>query len=67
MELKLIIEVDGWTHTMEEVAIKDALRQQALENEGFTVIRFNDDEVLEDINGVIKAIEDTVDLIRDLA
>jgi very-short-patch-repair endonuclease len=43
---KLIIEVDGITHTYEGAAEKDAIRQTELETMGFTVIRFTDDEVL---------------------
>ena len=64
-ELKLIIEVDGWTHTLEEVAERDEKRQNDLENAGFTVIRFSDEEILQNINGVIYAIEDKVQFLRN--
>jgi len=63
-ELKLIIEVDGWTHTLGEVADNDAKRQKDLEEAGFVVIRFCDDEVLQDINGVIRAIEDRINQLK---
>ena len=59
-ELRLIIEVDGWTHTQAEVAENDIKRQNELEEAGFIVLRFADDEVLKDINGVVRAIEDKV-------
>ncbi len=59
-ELMLIIEVDGITHTWEEVYEKDLKRQADLEAIGFTVLRFTDEEVLEDINGVIKFLEDWI-------
>ncbi len=39
-----IIEVDCITHLDEEVATKDEIRQKALEEIGFSVLRFNDDE-----------------------
>ncbi|WP_207426698.1 endonuclease domain-containing protein [Pedobacter sp. SYSU D00535] len=64
-ELELIIEVDGWTHTLQEVADKDEERQKNLEAAGFTVLRFSDEEVLQDINKVIWAIEDKVAELRN--
>ena len=45
-ELKLIIEVDGVTHYDEHNRQKDDKRQKELELAGFTVLRFNDSEVL---------------------
>ena len=59
-ELKLIIEVDGITHTYEGAKEKDDIRQKNLEQAGFVVIRFDDDEVLKGINSVIKRIEDKI-------
>ena len=59
-ELMLIIEVDGLTHQWAEVAEKDIRRQQELEKIGFTVLRFTDDEVLEQINRVIDNIEEYI-------
>lgn len=56
-ELMLIIEVDGITHLDEEVAEKDEIRQKALEEIGFTVLRFNDDEVLKDIRNVERVLD----------
>ncbi len=60
-ELKLIIEVDGITHQHEENIKKDKTRQMKLESAGFTVLRFEDSDVLNDINGVYRTIEATVD------
>ncbi len=51
-EIKLIIEVDGYTHLLEEVIINDKNRQKNLENAGFTVLRFKDEEVLKEIDVV---------------
>ena len=56
-ELMLIIEVDGITHSHEDVAENDVIRQNALENAGFTVLRFEDDEILLSINSVYHEIE----------
>lgn len=55
-EKKLIIEVDGITHTFEEVIKKDIVRQKNLENSGFRVIRFKDEEVLKQIESVRRTI-----------
>jgi len=59
-ELMLIIEVDGLTHQWEEVAKNDKIREEALKKIGFTVLRFDDDVVLTQINRVIEVIEDYI-------
>ncbi len=60
-ELMLIIEVDGITHQLEETIKKDAIRQKALENAGFTVLRFPDEEVLNHIQAVQNFLEDWIE------
>jgi len=55
-ELQLIIEVDGYSHTLDEVIEKDAKKQQDLEAAGFIVIRFIDNDVLKDIENVKRGI-----------
>lgn len=59
-ELMLIIEVDGLTHQWEEVAKNDKIREEALKKIGFTVLRFDDDVVLTQINRVMEVIEDYI-------
>ncbi len=56
-ELKLVIELDGYTHQFEEVVKKDEIKQQELEEAGLTVLRFNDNEVMRDINNVMRTLE----------
>jgi len=56
-ELNLVIELDGYTHQFEEVIIKDEIKQEELENIGLTVIRFDDKEVMNDINNVFRELE----------
>jgi very-short-patch-repair endonuclease len=65
-ELKLIIEVDGSIHHLPEVHQNDVVRQQALENAGFTVIRFTNDEVLTQIEGVKRKIEEMIQELNKL-
>jgi very-short-patch-repair endonuclease len=60
-ELMLIIEVDGITHTYEEVALNDERRQEVLESVGFKFLRFTDEEILTDINGVRRKLEDWIE------
>ena len=60
-ELMLVIEVDGITHHFEEVIKNDKRRQKALEIAGFTVLRFTDDEVLNNINAVHNYLEDWIE------
>ena len=50
IELMLVIEVDGITHHWEETMLKDKRKETDLEALGFTVLRFTDDEVLNNIN-----------------
>jgi len=60
-ELKLIIEVDGITHQSEETIKKDEIRQNALETVGFTLLRFSDEEVLNNIQAVFNYLEDWIE------
>ena len=60
-ELMLVVEVDGITHHYEEVIKKDKIRQKTLETAGFTVLRFTDDEVLNNINAVYNYLEDWIE------
>ena len=59
-ELMLIIEVDGYTHEWEEQWKVDKQRQKKLEALGFGILRFTDDEVLQDIRNVERVIESWV-------
>jgi very-short-patch-repair endonuclease len=60
-ELMLIIEVDGFTHEDPDVKKNDHVRQRCLEDAGFTVLRFTNEEVLESINEVKLKIENWID------
>ena len=55
-EKRLIIEVDGGQHTPEG----DARRTAHLESQGFRVIRFWNNEVLENLDSVWTAIEEAL-------
>jgi very-short-patch-repair endonuclease len=49
------VEVDGESHNKKQAY--DQRRQQKLESLGLKVIRFYDDEVMKNINGVIWEIQ----------
>ncbi|KYG71983.1 very-short-patch-repair endonuclease [Roseivirga ehrenbergii] len=63
LPLKLIIEVDGITHTYEEVTENDKIRQLKLESLGFKVIRFTDEEVSTSISSVYRNIAYEVEVL----
>lgn len=50
--LKLIIELDGLSHEFEQQWKKDKKRQNELENAGFKILRFSDDNVMNDLHTV---------------
>ena len=64
-ELKLVIDVDGYTHLLEDVNKNDLIRQQKLEEAGFKVIRFKDVEVLKEIDRVREIISQTIILLKE--
>ncbi|MEX0661415.1 MAG: endonuclease domain-containing protein [Balneolaceae bacterium] len=59
-QLWLIIEIDGYTHHWESKWKLDMKRQKKLEDIGFTVLRFTDEEVIQDIRNVERVIEQWV-------
>ena len=59
-EKKLIIEIDGGQHNIEENKANDELRTQWLESQGFRVIRFWNSEVSSNLDGVITRITEAL-------
>jgi len=59
-ELKLIIEIDGKYHESEVQQKDDLKRSELLEFQGLSEIRFKNEEVLEDINEVLKKLEEKI-------
>jgi very-short-patch-repair endonuclease len=56
-EQRLIVEVDGGQHAESS---RDQVRTAFLESEGYRVIRFWNNEVMENIDGVLEAIARTL-------
>ncbi|BBO18239.1 DNA methylase [Candidatus Brocadia pituitae] len=55
-KLKLAIELDGYTHTFEEIAEKDAVKQGKLKELGITVLKLCDEDVMKNTEGVLQVI-----------
>ncbi len=55
-KLRLIIEVDGITHHREEQWKLDKQRESELDDIGFSILRFTDNEVLGDLKNVERMI-----------
>jgi leucyl-tRNA synthetase len=54
---KLVIEVEGGVHDSEEQIYYDRERKQTIEDLGFTVIRFNNEDVINNLRQVIRRIK----------
>ena len=54
--LKLIIELDGATHGTADERIYDAQRTRFMEEQGWGVIRFWNDEVYRNLDGVLESM-----------
>ena len=59
-EKKLIIEIDGGQHNIEVNKANDEVRTEWLESQGFRVIRFWNNEVSSNLDGVIALIEESL-------
>lgn len=55
-ELKLCIEIDGGIHLRKDVHEYDRYREKALIEAGYMVVRFSNEEVILNSNGVIEKI-----------
>ena len=56
-KLILAIELDGYTHQFEEIFEKDEKKEQRLKDLGIMVLRYKDDDVMSNIEGVLEDIE----------
>ena len=56
-QAKLEIEVDGPSHFEESKINRDELRQNFIESYGIELIRFTNNEIYENMDGVLKKIQ----------
>lgn len=64
LRLRLIIEIDGGYHSEGEQQEQDKTRQDYLEKEGFSFLRFTNEEVLYDTDETIGIIKDTIEELK---
>lgn len=57
-EKELVVEIDGGIHQQPEVRERDENRTAELERLGLTIIRFSNEEVMNDIDEVMRKIEE---------
>lgn len=62
LENKLIVELDGCQHKREKDTRYDAKRNKYLKSLGFTVLRFWNNGMNENLEGVMLKIEEAIDL-----
>ena len=66
-KLKLVIEIDGGYHFTKEQILKDKERTEILNSNGLEVIRFKNEEVLQNLDEVIiKIISKTEDILTKI-
>jgi very-short-patch-repair endonuclease len=59
-KLRLVIEIDGSSHNFDEVQQKDRIKQDFLNNNGITVLRFTNKEVMTSVFQIVQTIEDYI-------
>jgi very-short-patch-repair endonuclease len=64
-EKKLVIEVDGSVHDSQEAKEYDEGRTYELKELGITIIRFRNEEVLENIGEVLKRIREVIEQLDE--
>lgn len=62
-KLKLIIEVDGASHNYK--GKEDKLRDERLEELGYTVLRFSERDIHFDIDNVVRDLENVIETLKE--
>ena len=65
-ELKLAIEIDGDSHYQDGVPEYDRERQVFLESKGTKILRFTNQEVYKDLDGVVERIRQVICQLREV-
>ncbi len=58
--LQLAVEIDGASHTWPGAAERDHIRQQWIEKQGITVVRFLSSDVMKNLDGAVQRLEEVV-------
>ncbi|MDP2410482.1 MAG: endonuclease domain-containing protein [Pseudolabrys sp.] len=54
--MRLVVEVDGETHDFQDRHQRDAMRDRWFASQGYRVLRFTNDDVLRNLEGVIATV-----------
>lgn len=57
---RLIIELDGGCHNQDEKQKSDKVRDKKLSDKGYTILRFWNNEIDDNIEGVLEIIEKNI-------
>jgi very-short-patch-repair endonuclease len=57
----LAIEVDGYTHGFDEIIERDKKKEERLHEIGITVLRYRDEAVMNNIEGVLEEIKNWIE------
>ncbi len=64
-KLKLAVELDGSTHGFEKVFERDKRKEQGLKELGIAVLRYKDNDVINNIEGVLEDIKSCIRKIEN--
>jgi len=54
---KLAIELDGYSHTIASEHERDLIKEKFLSQQGFQLLRFNNEEVYKNMDGIMETIK----------
>ncbi len=66
-ELKLAIEIDGDSHYEDGIQEYDRERQAFIEDKGIEVLRFTNQKVYENLDGVLETISQAIYQLRNIS
>ncbi len=66
-DAKLIVELDGEIHDARDAQIADSLRTEFLNAKGYTIIRFRNEEVLDNLLEVLNTIKTNLSATQNSA
>jgi very-short-patch-repair endonuclease len=55
-DARMVVEVDGATHSTDEKIARDAVRSAALSAQGYDILRFTNEDVFRNLDGVLDTI-----------
>ena len=62
---RIIVEVDGATHATSEQTERDNTRSEPLEQQGYRIYRVRNDEIYENLDGVLDTLSAFIDELKD--